>query len=65
MSQINLALEGVSTPEDLNRVTTALMTLDGVESVDIGRDWAQVEGSVSRAALIEAVASLHNGYVAR
>ncbi|NRB58260.1 MAG: hypothetical protein HRU39_20160, partial [Salinicola sp.] len=51
MSHINLTLSGVSTPEDLNRVTTALMMVDGVESVDIGREWAEVEGRVSRDAL--------------
>ncbi|WP_110665232.1 hypothetical protein [Salinicola halophilus] len=65
MSQINLALEGLSTPEDLNRVTTALMMVDGVETVDIGRDWAEVDGNVSRAALIEAVAALKGGFAAR
>ncbi|WP_110687379.1 hypothetical protein [Salinicola aestuarinus] len=65
MSQINLALEGLSTPEDLNRVTTALMMVDGVETVDIGRDWAEVDGNASRAALIEAVAALNGGYAAR
>ncbi|MCE3025615.1 hypothetical protein [Salinicola sp. DM10] len=65
MSRINLALEGVTTPEDLNRVTTALMMVDGVESVDIGRDWAEVEGSATRAALIKAVSELKKGYVAR
>lgn len=61
MSQISLTLKGVVTPEDLNSVTSALMMVDGVDSVDIGREWAEVEGRVSREALIRAVASLGNG----
>ncbi|WP_087719704.1 heavy-metal-associated domain-containing protein [Salinicola salarius] len=65
MSRINLTLKGVSTPEDLNRVTTALMMVEGVESVDIGREWAEVEGRVTRDALIKAVASLKAGFTAQ
>ncbi|WP_110647654.1 hypothetical protein [Salinicola peritrichatus] len=61
MAQINLTLKGVASPEDLNRVTSALMMVDGVDSVDIGREWAEVEGKVSREALIRAVASLGGG----
>jgi len=64
MARINLTLKGVSTPEDLNRVTTALMMVDGVDSVDIGREWAEVEGRVSRETLIKAVASLKADYIA-
>ena len=64
MSRINLTLKGVSTPEDLNRVTTALMMVDGVDSVEIGTDWAEVEGRASRETLIKAVASLKAGYTA-
>ncbi|MGM8849004.1 heavy-metal-associated domain-containing protein [Salinicola halimionae] len=65
MARINLTLKGVSTPEDLNRVTTALMMVDGVDTVDIGLEWAEVEGRVSREALIKAVASLKAGYSAQ
>ncbi|MDH4573212.1 heavy-metal-associated domain-containing protein [Salinicola acroporae] len=65
MPHINLTLSGVSTPEDLNRVTTALMMVDGVESVDIGREWAEVEGRASRDALIAAVEALKSGFSAR
>lgn len=65
MPRINLTLKGLSTPEDLNRVTTALMMVDGVDTVDIGLEWAEVEGRVSREALIKAVAALKAGYVAQ
>lgn len=65
MSRINLTLKGVSTPEDLNRVTTALMMVDGVDSVDIGTEWAEIEGRVSRETLIKAIASLKAGYAAQ
>ncbi|OLO05466.1 hypothetical protein [Salinicola socius] len=62
MSRINLTLKGVATPEDLNRVTTALMMVDGVESVEIGREWAEVEGRANREALIKAIDSLKSGF---
>ncbi|MGQ7244809.1 heavy-metal-associated domain-containing protein [Salinicola sp. V024] len=65
MARINLTLKGVSTPEDLNRVTTALMMMDGVDTVDIGLEWAEIEGRVSRESLIKAVASLKAGYSAQ
>ncbi|WP_110691775.1 hypothetical protein [Salinicola halophyticus] len=65
MARINLTLKGVSTPEDLNRVTTALMMVDGVDTVDIGLEWAEIEGRVSREALIKVVASLKAGYFAQ
>ncbi|WP_110641518.1 hypothetical protein [Salinicola sp. CPA57] len=62
MSRINLTLKGVATPEDLNRVTTALMMVDGVESVEIGREWAEVEGRANREALIKAIDYLKSGF---
>lgn len=65
MAQINLTLKGVSTPDDLNRVTSALMMVDGVDSVDIGREWAAVEGRVGREALIRAVAAVDKRFSAR
>ncbi|GHB09530.1 hypothetical protein [Salinicola rhizosphaerae] len=58
MAQISLTLKGVTTPEDLNRLTSALMMVDGVDSVDIGREWAEVEGRVDRVTLIRAVAAV-------
>lgn len=58
MAQISLTLKGVATPEDLNRLTSALMMVDGVDSVDIGREWAEVEGRVDRRTLIRAVAAV-------
>ncbi|WP_251978057.1 hypothetical protein [Salinicola avicenniae] len=65
MAQINLTLQGLSTADDINRVTTALMMVDGVDSVDIGRDWAEVEGRVRREALVAAVKATDSRFSAR
>nr|WP_299240995.1 hypothetical protein [uncultured Halomonas sp.] len=58
MGHISLSFEEIESVEQLNRVTTALMTLDGVESAEVGRHGAEVEGKVSREALITAVEKL-------
>ncbi|MCG7598521.1 hypothetical protein MHM84_01820 [Halomonas sp. McH1-25] len=58
MSHISLTFEGVDDAEKINQLTTALMMVDGVESAEVGRHGADVEGRVSREALMAAVAKL-------
>lgn len=58
MANQSLSFKGVENADQINRITTALMMLDGVDSVEVGRHGAEVEGSARREALIEAVKSL-------
>ncbi|SDF97514.1 hypothetical protein SAMN05216571_103243 [Onishia taeanensis] len=58
MASISLAFNGVESTELVNRITTALMMLDGVESAEVGRHGAEVEGRVRREALVKAVEKL-------
>ncbi|SDJ30001.1 hypothetical protein [Billgrantia gudaonensis] len=58
MSHQSLHFKGVENAAQVNRITTALMMLDGVESVEVGRHGAEVEGRVTRQALIRAVHAL-------
>ncbi|EPC04359.1 hypothetical protein L861_03295 [Litchfieldella anticariensis FP35 = DSM 16096] len=58
MAHISLCFEGVDDAELINRITTELMMLDGVESAEVGRHGAEVEGRVRRDALIETVEAL-------
>jgi hypothetical protein len=58
MAHQSLSFKGVENAEQINRITTALMMLDGVDTVEVGRHGADVEGRVSREALIKAVESL-------
>lgn len=58
MPQQSLSFSGVESADQVNRITTALMMVDGVESAEVGRHGADVEGRVSRAALIRAVQAL-------
>ncbi|MFC3285354.1 hypothetical protein [Litchfieldella rifensis] len=58
MAHISLSFDGVDSADLVNRITTALMMLDGVDSVEVGRHGAEVEGRVRREALIEAVEAL-------
>jgi len=58
MASISLAFKGVESTELVNCITTALMMLDGVESAEVGRHGAEVEGRVRRDALIKAVEKL-------
>ncbi|GHA86259.1 hypothetical protein [Modicisalibacter luteus] len=58
MSQISLTFEGVEDAEQINQLTTALMMVDGVESAEVGRYGADVEGRVRRETLIAAVEKL-------
>lgn len=58
MAQQSLRFEGVESAEQVNRITTALMLIDGVESVEVGRHGAEVQGRVRRDALVKAVQAL-------
>lgn len=61
MAHQSLSFQGVESADQVNRITTALMMLDGVDSVEVGRLGAEVEGHARREALIEAVQSLKLG----
>lgn len=58
MAHQSLTFKGVADADQINRITTALMMLDGVDSVEVGRHGADVEGRARREALIEAVQAL-------
>ncbi len=58
MAHQSLSFDGVESADQVNRITTALMLIDGVESVEVGRHGAEVEGRVRRDALIKAVKAL-------
>ncbi|MBB3330514.1 hypothetical protein BDK63_001380 [Halomonas campaniensis] len=61
MAHQSLSFKGVENADQINRITTALMMLDGVDSVEVGRHGADVEGRVKREVLIRAVESLKLG----
>jgi hypothetical protein len=56
--QQSLRFNGVENAEQVNQITTALMMVDGVESAEVGRHGAEVEGRAKRDALIKAVNAL-------
>ncbi|WP_168012998.1 hypothetical protein [Halomonas salinarum] len=58
MATVSLTFKGVESTELVNRITTTLMMLDGVESAEVGRHGAEVEGRVRRDVLIKAVDKL-------
>lgn len=58
MPQQSLSFEGVENADQVNRITTALMMVEGVESAEVGRHGADVEGRVRREALIRAIEDL-------
>lgn len=58
MSHVSLTFEEVEDADQINRLTTALMMVDGVESAEVGRHGAEVEGRVRRDALIAVVEKL-------
>ncbi|MDR5892621.1 hypothetical protein [Halomonas mongoliensis] len=58
MAHQSLTFKGVENADQINRITTALMMLDGVDSAEVGRHGAEVEGRVRREALIKAVEAL-------
>ncbi|MBB3182652.1 hypothetical protein FHR95_000176 [Halomonas fontilapidosi] len=61
MAHQSLSFQGVANADQVNRITTALMMLDDVDSVEVGRHGAEVEGRARRDALIQAVHSLKLG----
>ena len=65
MAHQSLNFQGVENADQVNRITTALMMLDGVDSVEVGRHGAEVEGRARREVLIEAVQSLNLGIEVR
>nr|WP_284732734.1 hypothetical protein [Larsenimonas rhizosphaerae] len=56
-------LEGLKTTDDVNQATTALMMLDGVDSVEIGLSFAHVDGQTSLEQVNRALSPL--GFKAR
>ncbi|ERS83903.1 hypothetical protein [Halomonas sp. PBN3] len=58
MASQSLSFKGVTDADQVNRITTALMMLDGVDSVEVGRHGAEVEGRVRREALVKAIEAL-------
>lgn len=58
MAHVSLTFEGVEDAELVNRLTSELMMVDGVESAEVGRHGADVEGRMSRATLIKTVERL-------
>lgn len=61
MAYQSLTFQGVTTIDQVNKITTALMMLDGVDSAEVGRHGAEVEGRAKREALIKAVEKLNLG----
>lgn len=59
MAYQSLTFQGVTTVDQVNKITTALMMLDGVDSAEVGRHGAEVEGRAKREALIKAVEKLN------
>src|SRR5690554_1471853 len=58
MSQQSLSFTGVENADQVNQITTALMMVEGVESAEVGRHGADVEGRVRREVLIRAIKDL-------
>jgi len=58
MAHQTLHFAGVTDADQVNRITTALMMLDGVDSAEVGRHGAEVEGRARREALIQAIEAL-------
>ncbi|MFC2993305.1 MULTISPECIES: hypothetical protein [Halomonas] len=58
MAHQSLSFKGVDNADQINRITTALMMLDGVDSAEVGRHGAEVEGRARREMLIKAIEAL-------
>ncbi len=58
MAHQSLSFKGVDNADQINRITTALMMLEGVDSAEVGRHGAEVEGRARRDELIKAVEAL-------
>ncbi|SDK97801.1 hypothetical protein SAMN05661010_00650 [Modicisalibacter muralis] len=58
MAHVSLTFEGVENADQINRLTTALMMVEGVDSVEVHRYGAEVQGHARREALIAAAKKL-------
>lgn len=61
MAYQSLTFQGVKSAEQINKITTVLMMLEGVDSAEVGRHGAEVDGRVKREALIQAIEKLNLG----
>ncbi|WP_235042251.1 hypothetical protein [Vreelandella profundi] len=61
MAQQSLTFQGVKTVEQVNKITTALMMLEGVNSAQVGRHGADVDGRAARQTLVSAIEKLKLG----
>ena len=61
MTQQSLTFQGIKNAEERDKITTALMMLEGVDSAEVGRHGADVDGRLKREALINAVEKLKLG----
>lgn len=52
---LTFTLSGLKSNDDLNRLTTALMETDGIETAQVALEWLEVEGKTSARAVIEIV----------
>jgi len=55
---ISLNVGGVNTLDEVNRLTAALIELDGVTNVEVSRHSVEVEGQVSRSIVIKTIEKL-------
>lgn len=58
MAHVSLTFEGVEDADQINRLTTALMMVEGVDSVEVHRYGAEVHGCARRETLIAAAWTL-------
>ncbi|WP_148254036.1 hypothetical protein [Aidingimonas lacisalsi] len=58
MAHYSFTFENVDSAEEVNRITTALMMVDGVESVEVGCYGADVEGNAAYRTLLEVLETL-------
>ncbi|MGO2241768.1 MAG: hypothetical protein ACTH5D_08445 [Halomonas sp.] len=61
MAQQSLTFQHVKTVDQVNKITTSLMMLEGVDSAEVGRHGAEVDGRASRQTLINAIEKLKLG----
>lgn len=61
MAHQALTFEGVTNADQINRITTALMMLEGVDNAEVGRYGADIDGQARRDALIRAIEALKLG----
>ncbi|REC96263.1 hypothetical protein M1D97_08525 [Kushneria sp. AK178] len=55
---LTFTLSGLKDSDDVNRLTTALMELDGVDTVQVAREWLEVEGRVQPGRVVEVIEKL-------